>query len=126
MGSVTGSRNTLRAFFVVEMKEAALPRPLCMKRTQALREEAVDPVQHFLTVDTEREVRAAAQRVQSERGHADDQVRGVRAEEDRPPPVPVAGSAEAGPIALRLQVESIVQRARQIDESRFSHQTHAK
>src|SRR4030095_3069916 len=108
------------------MKEAASPRPLCMKRTQALRQEAVDPVQHFLTVDTEREVRAAAQRVQSARGNADDQVRGVRAEEDRAARVPVAGSAEAGPITLRLQVESIVQRAPQIDESRFGHQTHAK
>ena len=53
----------------------------------------VDPVEDFLAIDPVAEVHAAAEPVQPERIHGDDQVRREAAEENRPARVARAGAA---------------------------------
>src|SRR5204863_748884 len=97
--------------------ERAARKPPILNRWTGLL--AVDPVQHFLPVEAVAEVGTAADCVQTERSHPDDQVGRRLAEKHRPAGIARARAATPIAVALQLQIEPVGVVAPEIDERSF-------
>ena len=80
------------------------------------------PGKHIRLVNTIGKICATAQHIETKGGHSYNQVRVGITQEHRSSRVAIAGAALVAPIALGLDVETIVDRASEIRQLGFGHQ----